>query len=118
AVTKDLNESVCITRSKKKTIVGKMHISTTTVNTRGLFLNAHKRLCFCNPSQSLDLYEYKYIFNGCIWVAYACINKNIKLYHVIYDLQNKTVSGIEFEGLLDSKTNISGISYNGYKEIS
>ncbi|CAG8786724.1 27401_t:CDS:1, partial [Dentiscutata erythropus] len=50
--------------------------------------------------------------------AYACINENIKLYGVTYNLRNKTVSAKEFEASLDSKTNITEIIYNGPKQIS
>ncbi|KAF0480820.1 hypothetical protein F8M41_023668 [Gigaspora margarita] len=91
------------------------------------YLKAHKnsvkkglRLCFYNSYQSftaLDLYQYT-LDSKHVWVPYACINENIKLFDVTFDPQNKTVSAKEFDASLDSKTNIIEIIYNGCKQIS
>ena len=76
----------------------------------------HIRLCFRNPYTTLDLYEYT-LDSERILAAYACLNRNFKLYNVTCDPQNKIVSSVKFKALLDSKTNITEIIYNGRKKI-
>ncbi|CAG8816610.1 21594_t:CDS:1, partial [Gigaspora margarita] len=51
-------------------------------------------------------------------MSYTCINENILLYGVTYDPQNKIVPARKFYPLLDYKTNITEIIYNGRKQIS